>query len=228
MLLLQNSISFLKEIERRSRHFKLYRAALEGDWNTVERIYKQVDIDILVKLSKDGSVALHISAATGHTGFVKKLLENMNKEDLAVKNNAGNMTFFLAATSERVEIVKARMKKNEDIVNIRGDNDILPLHKAALIRDKEMVEYLYEATADVILDHDNDHIELLISLINRGWYVLLDVALHLVERHPQIALARDKNGEEIALHRLARLPVLTRILDFNTIKVYKKSAIYLC
>ncbi|XP_031247658.1 ankyrin repeat-containing protein NPR4-like [Pistacia vera] len=223
VLLLQNSISFSKEIERRSRHFKLYRAALEGDWNTAEKIYKEEGIDIPVKLSKDGGTALHISAAAGHTGFVKKLLEKMNKEDLAVKNNAGNTAFFLAVASERVEIVRAMMKKNEDIVKIRGDNDILPLHKAALIGDKEMVEYLYEATADVILDHDNDRIELLISLINRSWY---DAALHLVERHPQIALARDKN-EETALHRLARLPVLTRVLDLNSIEVCKKSAIYL-
>ncbi|XP_031269161.1 uncharacterized protein LOC116127669 [Pistacia vera] len=137
VLLLQNSISFSKEIERRSRHFKLYRAALEGDWNTTERIYKEEDIDILVKLSKDGGTALHISAAARHTGFVKKLLEKMNKEDLAVKNNAGNMAFFLAVASERVEIFKAMMKKNEDRVKIRGANDILPLHKAALIGDKE-------------------------------------------------------------------------------------------
>ncbi|XP_031275015.1 ankyrin repeat-containing protein NPR4-like [Pistacia vera] len=213
----------MDEIERRNRRFKLYRAASRGDWNTAERIYKEDEINIPVMLSKDGGTDLHIAAAAGHTGFVKKLLEQMNKEDLAVKNNAGNTAFFLAAASKKVEIVKAMMKKNEDIVKIRGDNDILQLHKAALIGDKETVEYLYEANADEILDHDNDHIELLISLINRGWY---DVALQLVERHPQIALARDKN-EETALHRLARLPVLTRILDFNSIKVCKNSAIYL-
>ncbi|KAJ0018398.1 hypothetical protein Pint_12348 [Pistacia integerrima] len=161
VLLLQNSISFSKEIERRSRHFKLYRGALEGDWNTTERIYKEEDIDIPVKLSKDGAPLSIFQLQQGTLVF-----SNWRQKD---------------------------------------------------------VEYLYEATADVILDHDNDLIELLISLINRGWY---DVSLHLVERHPQIALARDKN-EETALHRLARLPVLTRILDFNAIKNCKKSAIYL-
>ncbi|XP_031247657.1 ankyrin repeat-containing protein At5g02620-like [Pistacia vera] len=167
-LLLQNSISFSKD-----------------DWNTVEKIYKEEDIDIPVKLSKDGGTALHIAVAEGHTDFVKKLLEKMNKQDLAVKNNASNTAFFLAAASKRVEIVKAMMKKNEDIVKIRGDNDILPLHKATLIGDKETVEYLYEATADEILDHDNDHIELLISLINRSWYdngqEIPDSAFELVE-----------------------------------------------
>ncbi|KAJ0016441.1 hypothetical protein Pint_12326 [Pistacia integerrima] len=38
--------------------------------------------------------------------------------------------------------------------------------------------------------------------------VFLDVALDLVKRHPQIALARGKN-KETALHLLARMPVLT-------------------
>ncbi|KAJ0016961.1 hypothetical protein Pint_12269 [Pistacia integerrima] len=150
-------------------------------------------------------MALHIAAAAGHTGFVKKLLEHMNKEALAVKNNAGNTGFFLAAASKRVEIVKAMVKKNEDIINIRGDNGMLPLHKAALIGDKETVEYLYKATRDEILDHDNDRIELLISLINRGLY---DIALDLVQRHPELATARDKN-EETALHSLARMPIET-------------------
>ncbi|KAJ0017465.1 hypothetical protein Pint_12312 [Pistacia integerrima] len=147
----------------------------------------------------------------------------MNKEDLAVKNNAGNTAFFLVAASKRVEIVKAMMEKNEDIVKIRGDNDMLPLHKVALEGDKEMVEYLYEATGDELLDN-NDRFHLLVNLINHGLY---DVALDLVERHPQIVLARGKN-EETALHLLVRMPVLTRILDFNSIRLCKDSAIHMC
>ncbi|KAJ0018609.1 hypothetical protein Pint_12287 [Pistacia integerrima] len=124
----------------------------------------------LVKLSKDGDTVLHIAAAgERHTGFVKKLLEQMNKEDLAIKNNAGNTAFFLAAASKRVEIVKAMMEKNEDKVKIRGDSDMLPLHKAALMGDKETVEYLYDATGDELLD-DNDRFELLLNLVNNGLY----------------------------------------------------------
>ncbi|XP_031247660.1 ankyrin repeat-containing protein NPR4-like [Pistacia vera] len=123
----------------------------------------------------------------------------MNKEDLAVKNNAGNTAFFLAVASERVEIFKAMMKKNEDRVKIRGANDILPLHKAALIGDKETVEYLYEATADVILDHDNDLIELLISLINRGWYDN-DVKRDVIKRcQSMLRMQRVKERNKLSL-----------------------------
>ncbi|XP_031282083.1 ankyrin repeat-containing protein NPR4-like [Pistacia vera] len=164
----------LTEIEKRNRHFKLCWAALEGDWNTAKRIYKEDNIDTQVKLSKDGDIALHIAAVARRT-----------------------------AASKRIEIVKAMMEKNEDIVKIRGDNDMLPLHKVALEGDKEMVEYLYEVTGDELLDN-NDRFHLLVNLINHGLY---DVALDLVERHPQIALARGKN-KETALHLLARMPDL--------------------
>ncbi|XP_031269186.1 uncharacterized protein LOC116127688 isoform X3 [Pistacia vera] len=139
----------------------------------------------------------------------------MKIEDLAIKNNAGNTAFFLAAASGEVEIIKAMMKKNGDLTKNLGNNGILPLHKAALMGNKEIVQYLYGATQDEKLDNDNDRIELLISLVNRSLYdlslhinfglivVLLDIALDLVQRHPELATARDKN-EEIALHSLAR------------------------
>ncbi|XP_031247664.1 ankyrin repeat-containing protein ITN1-like [Pistacia vera] len=201
VLLLQNSISFSEEIERRNRHFKLYVATLNGDWNTAERIYEEDNIDAQVKLSKDGNTALHVAAAARHTGFVKKLLEKMNKEDLAVKNNAGNTAFFLAAASKRVEIVKDMMEKNKDIVKIRGDNSMLPLHKAALVGDRDMVEYLYEATGDELLD-SNDRFELLVNLINHGLYAsgqeIPESAFELVEcLWKQVMLLDDSRILEI-------------------------------
>ncbi|KAJ0018430.1 hypothetical protein Pint_12284 [Pistacia integerrima] len=74
-------------------------------------------------------MALHIAATAKHTGFVKKLLEQMKIEDLAIKNNAGNTAFILAAASGEVEIVEAIMKKNEDLAKNLGNNGMLSLHK---------------------------------------------------------------------------------------------------
>ncbi|XP_031269173.1 uncharacterized protein LOC116127680 isoform X2 [Pistacia vera] len=188
----------MDEIEKKNRHFQLCWAALEGDWNIAERIYKEDNIDTQVKLSKDGDTALHIAAAARRTGFVKKLLEQMNKDDLAIKNNAGNTAFFLAAASKRVEIVKAMMGKNEDVVKIRGDNDMLPLHKAALEGDKEMVEYLYEATGDELLDN-NDRFHLLINLINHGLYDN-EVKRDVIKRcPPMFGRQRMKERNELSL-----------------------------
>ncbi|XP_044497496.1 uncharacterized protein LOC123219552 [Mangifera indica] len=221
----QNSTSSLKsedQIELRNRHFKLYLDAVDGDWNSAEKIFEEDKIDITAILSKKGDTALHIAAACGRTGFVKKLLEQMNKEDLAIENNAGNTAFFLAAASGKVEIAEAMMEKNEDVVKIRGFNDMLPLHKAAMAGDKEMVEYLYEATGDELLD-DNDRFDLLVNLLHLGLY---DIALDLAERHPQVALARDKN-EETALHHLARITALRRRIDSSLIRFCKRTAFFL-
>ncbi|KAJ0018072.1 hypothetical protein Pint_12307 [Pistacia integerrima] len=195
-VLVINSTSSSEDNERRIRHFKLYRAALKGDWNTAEKIYEEDKDYMAAKLSKEGDTALHIAAAARHTGFVKKLLEQMQMEDLTIKNNVGNTAFFLAAASGQVDIAEAMVEKHGDLVMIRGEDDMLPLHKAALMGNEEMVEYLYRATGCKLLDHDNDLIELLVSLINRRLY---DVAFNLVRRHPELATAQDKN-EETALH----------------------------
>ncbi|XP_031282122.1 uncharacterized protein LOC116140663 isoform X3 [Pistacia vera] len=104
-----------------------------------ERIYEEDKDYIAAKLSKEGDTALHIAAAARHTGFVKKLLEQMQMEDLTIKNNVGNTAFFLAAASGEVDIAEAMMEKNGDLVMIRGEDDMLPLHKAALMGNEEMM-----------------------------------------------------------------------------------------
>ncbi|XP_031273196.1 uncharacterized protein LOC116131668 [Pistacia vera] len=158
------------EIGMRNKRFALYRATLKGDWDRFQGIDMKHEINMTAKLSKEGDTALHIAAAARRTGFVKKLLEHMNKDDLSIKNNAGNTAFFLAVSSGEVDIVKAlkeknedlvknrekdMMEKNEDVVKNRGDNYILPLLQAAVMGNKEMVEYFYEATRDELLD-DNE------------------------------------------------------------------------
>ncbi|KAJ0016442.1 hypothetical protein Pint_12327 [Pistacia integerrima] len=221
----------------RNKRFELYRATLKGDWDRFQGIDMKHEINMTAKLSKEGDTALHIAAAARRTGFVKKLLEHMNKEDLSIKNNAGNTAFFLAVSSGEVDIVKALkeknedlvknrekdvMEKNEDVLKNRGDNYILPLLQAAVMGNKEMVEYLYEATGDELLD-DNDRFKLVVDLIPHGLY---DVALDLVERHPQIAHIHGEHGE-IVLHHLARLHVPRLTVDLSLSRLCGKSTIYL-
>ncbi|XP_044495787.1 uncharacterized protein LOC123218399 [Mangifera indica] len=215
------------EIETRKRHSKLYGAALKGDWHKAEIIFEKHENDDTAKLSKEGDTALHIAAAAGRPYFVEKLVRKMKKEDLAIKNNAGNTAFFLAAASENVAIVKAMIAENEDLIKIKGDNDMLPLVMAAITGNKEMIEYLYEATAEELLD-DFNCIELLVSLINHGLY---DIASDLVERHPKKAIARDKS-QLTALHHLAKMPVQMPVhrffFDCDLIKVGTRLLIKLC
>ncbi|KAJ0018606.1 hypothetical protein Pint_12299 [Pistacia integerrima] len=240
----------LADKQTRIRHLKLYQAALSGDWSMAVGIYKKHKNDIRARISKEGDTALHIAAAAEQTDFLKKLVNNINKEDLATTNYAGNTAFCLAAVSGNVELAQVMMNKmkKEDLTTkkgagktayclsvesqkvelpnmieesrnladvlersrnlamIRGRNEMLPLYMAALFGHKEMVQFLYEATDDKSL-YDNDRIELLITLISNGLY---DVALDLLEKHPELAVACDGN-EETALLALARMPIASQI-----------------
>ncbi|KAJ0082595.1 hypothetical protein Patl1_12329 [Pistacia atlantica] len=240
----------LADKQTRIRHLKLYQAALSGDWSMAEDIYKKHKNDIRARISKEGDTALHIAAAAEQTDFLKKLVDNINKEDLATTNNAGNTAFCLAAVSGNVELAQVMMNKmkkedltakkgagktayclsvesqkvelpnmieestnladvlerSRNLAMIRGRNEMLPLYMAALFGHKEMVQFLYEATDDESL-YDNDRIELLITLISNSLY---DVALDLLEKHPELAVSCDGN-EETALLALARTPIASQI-----------------
>ncbi|KAJ0018529.1 hypothetical protein Pint_12219 [Pistacia integerrima] len=178
----------LADKQTRIRHLKLYQAALSGDWSMAE-------------------------AAAEQTDFLKNLVDNINKEDLATINNAGNTAFCLAAVSGNVELAQKVelpnmieestnlayvLERSRNLAMIRGRNEMLPLSMAALFGHKEMVQCLYEATDDESL-YDNNRIELLITLISND----------LLERHSELAVA-DGN-EETALLALARTPIASQI-----------------
>ncbi|KAJ4702459.1 Ankyrin repeat family protein [Melia azedarach] len=187
--------------ETRIRHLKLYRAALNGNWDIAKGIYDNYNQDIAVGISKERDTALHIAAAAKHTNFVKELVKRMNEEDLAEKNNVGNTALCLAAASGKVELAKVMMEKNKALAMIRDRNEMLPLHMATSLGHKELVKFIYQETKDE-LDNE-DRIELLVTLINTDLY---EVALELLGDFPELATARDRNNET-ALHALARKPL---------------------
>ncbi|KAJ0017473.1 hypothetical protein Pint_11158 [Pistacia integerrima] len=149
----------------------------------------------------------------------------MNLYDLAMKNADGNTAFFLAAATGNVELAQVIASSNLNLVvheihdgifrpdvlsysveMIRNTDGKLPLHMAAYLGHRNMVRYLYRITTDVM--SDDDRTQLFVTLINSDIYVELctpDVALNLLEEHPELATARDENGET-GLHALARKP----------------------
>ncbi|KAJ0008010.1 hypothetical protein Pint_30335 [Pistacia integerrima] len=70
----------------------------------------------------------------------QELVKYMAREQLASKNFDGDTSFVLAAASPRVEAVMARLKKNDELHSIRGnDKGMLPIHIAAQRGHKDMV-----------------------------------------------------------------------------------------
>ncbi|XP_031257885.1 uncharacterized protein LOC116115895 isoform X2 [Pistacia vera] len=206
-------------METRIRHLKLYRAAFKGDWRVADYIYRAHPNEISARITKERDTALHISVSAEHIAFVKKLAKKMNLYDLAMKNADGNTAFFLAAATGNVELAQVIASSNLNLVvheihdgifrpdvlsysveMIRNNDGKLPLHMAAYLGHRNMVRYLYRITTDVM--SDDDRTQLFVTLINSDIY---DVALNLLEEHPELATARDENGET-GLHALARKP----------------------
>ncbi|GMP74480.1 hypothetical protein CsSME_00031888 [Camellia sinensis var. sinensis] len=93
------------------------------------------------------------------------------------------------------------INKNEHLPMIRGSQGMTPLCMAALLGHSDMVWYLYQKTKSKDLS-DEDRIGILNTCVSTDLY---DVALDILKHNPQLAVARDGNGET-ALHVLARKP----------------------
>ncbi|KAI6704796.1 hypothetical protein NL676_007758 [Syzygium grande] len=146
--------------------------------------------------------ALHIAAGEGHREFVEELVKMMLPEDLELQNKDGDTALYFAAASGDREMAKALVDKNPRLPLIRGNNEATPLYIAALLGKQDMVRYLLSVTDDRYLTN-LDCIDILGATISSN---LFDVSLRLIGQHPNLALARMRNGET-ALHVLARMPL---------------------
>lgn len=150
----------------------LYHAAIKGDWKAAKlEIEKNADI-VRFGITADADTALHIAAAAKHATFVEKLVERMDKRDLALQNKLGNTAFCFAAASGIVRSAKAMYKRNRDLPLIRGHGDRTPLYMAASFGHQEMMCYLYEKTDFEELS-DKERILLLIVTISADFYGML-------------------------------------------------------
>lgn len=183
LIYIYNSFSFdLSDKEERLRQLILYRAAMDGDWKSAEKIYKDYQKDITATLSKQEDTALHIAVTAKRSTFVKELLKNQPEGTMGLldmKNKAGDTPFCLAAACGNVKLAKLMMKtvqelqqidpREGNLAMIPGRQHMLPLEMAALFSHKEMVKYLYPITLIESLD-EHSRLNLFINMIINGLY----------------------------------------------------------
>uniref|UniRef100_A0A2P2MNW1 Uncharacterized protein MANES_14G165800 n=1 Tax=Rhizophora mucronata TaxID=61149 RepID=A0A2P2MNW1_RHIMU len=163
--------------KKEERKWRLYLAAISGQWEIAAEIYKDDPRVINDRITRRGDTALHVAAAAGHTQFVNQLIQIMTPEAVRRKNDEGkdkkeqgNTAFCHAAISGNVDIAKIMLQtvKGSDLLTIRGKMNVLPLYMAALFGRKKMVHYLYEKTIDTM--ENKEPIDLLVTLIDNGMY----------------------------------------------------------
>lgn len=148
---------------------RIYRAALRGDWLEIERVASISPKWIRSKITKGGETVLHIAAAAKHLHLVKELVNLMDADSLTLANKLGNTALCFAAVSGVVKIAEVMVKKNKELPNIRGSQDMTPLHMAVLLGHQHMVWYLLQVTDDEQLT-DQDRIGLLTSSIDTDMF----------------------------------------------------------
>ncbi|KAL5577485.1 hypothetical protein UlMin_019184 [Ulmus minor] len=178
----------------------LYKAGIKGDWEKAKHIIDENPTILNVCITKGGLTVLHLAAGARNVNFVEQLTKMMSKEDLELQDGKGNTALAFAAAAGNVQVAEVLMRKNVNLVTIRGGKGTTPLYVAALFGHSEMAHYLYLRTNDLL--EPKDRTGIFFTCINTGIY---DLALEMLEDDTSLATARDKDNKT-ALHLFARMP----------------------
>ncbi|KAL6327293.1 hypothetical protein AAG906_018593 [Vitis piasezkii] len=167
-----------------SQYQGLIKALNRGKWNDIESFFNENPGAVRAKISPKGETALHIAARAGHVKVVEEL------------NNGGRTPLDLAALNGFKEIAQCMIKKNTELTSILDKEGILPVVRACYRGKKEVTRLLYS-------EGKNGATLLGYCIATK----FLDIALHILEKHPSLAVTLDKNGVS-PLYTLGQKPSL--------------------
>jgi ankyrin repeat protein len=119
-------------------------------------------------ISRGYETVLHIASGARHIHFVEKLVEMMDKEDLALQDINGNTALCIAAAAGSKDIVQVLKQHNDSLLTIRGGKDMAPPYMAAVLGQSEMAWYLYNESKTILEKTDREN--LFFSCINNCLY----------------------------------------------------------
>ncbi|KAA0055403.1 ankyrin repeat-containing protein [Cucumis melo var. makuwa] len=199
-------IKITDEQENIKNAVKLHQAALKGDWEAANDIFKKDTSWITKKITIRENTALHIAAAAKHISFVEKLVKlySSNDFDLAIKNRDGRPALAYAAISGIVRIAETIVDNDHKLRDPVDDAHLkyLPLLSSVFYKLKDMASYLFSQTNFDALQ-TTQQLNLLLATVDSDYY---DIALDILKKKPELAKERVEENGETALHLLARKP----------------------
>ncbi|WCJ41371.1 Ankyrin repeat family protein [Euphorbia peplus] len=188
------------------RYLPLLKASLNGDWITANRYFQEDPALVTSYLSSKKETALHAAISTGCScdDFIRKLVEIMPVDSLALPNVYGHNALHYAAIVGHTDAAMVLIEKNPSLTLARDDDDCTPVLVASESAHKKTVKYLISVTPD---GHPSpfdgtDGVRLLTSLILCEYY---GFAIDLVKRKPMLATGKNRWGST-ALDILALKP----------------------
>ncbi|EYU28332.1 hypothetical protein MIMGU_mgv1a003521mg [Erythranthe guttata] len=182
------------EDSHQSWSLPLYKALNQGNWEIVEMIMRQQPAAITARLTPFAETPLLVAVKAGQgLPFIKKLLNFMPPEALALTDYFGSSALHAVAVLGNTQAARLFVEKNGDLPNFWNVDGCLPIHLAAMRGHREMTLYLFSVA------RENDVLGCLVTqIIFRAQYnrvfiniylgkLLVDLALYLVEHNPELA-----------------------------------------
>ncbi|KAG5542379.1 hypothetical protein RHGRI_022046 [Rhododendron griersonianum] len=146
---MKNKVSPFKTAkETRLNHYlPLYKAAIEGDWKTAE-VFIRIEPDaVRAPITPDSETALIVAVRVARRNrFVKKLVDKMSPDDLAIGDDTGRTALHRAAGSGNSAAAELLVRKDRGLVNLETHSKDTPLYYAAARGEKNrsMILWLME------------------------------------------------------------------------------------
>ncbi|XP_062174334.1 uncharacterized protein LOC133879675 [Alnus glutinosa] len=182
----------------------LIEALKSGNWNTAEEFLKRQPDARSAKITSVGETALSFAVAAGHEHIVEKLVDVMSVEELAIPDIYGNTALVVALNAGNYRMAACMLRKNNNLVSIEDEDKRIPVIQAIENGDIELTRYLYSLTPleDLTKENGANGATLcILAIYSRS----LDIALDLIQKRPQLALALDKEDRS-PLYALAESP----------------------
>lgn len=195
-----------------------YTAAKSNDPKSIENLRDfWREEGAMSPINNQGDTILHFIAIHDNVSALKLLIEErlVNSRDLRVKNKSGNTVLHEAAKFGRLEIVKALVSLDSELILERNNNGETPIYVVVVHGEKEVFTLLADNNlCDEITMTRDDGSTILHAAVTYEFY---DFAIELLKIYPELARKHDKNGWS-ALSILATKPLSFRSGSIYTVQ----------
>ncbi|KAE9444824.1 hypothetical protein C3L33_23278, partial [Rhododendron williamsianum] len=182
---LHQLVEDLKLAEQKKRvkydYLPLYKAAIEGNWADADKFLGKKPDAVRALITFDLETALIVAVkVVKRNAFVKKLVEMMSLEDLAIGDCNGRTALHRAAGAGNIEVAELLVKKNSGLLNLKTTENNMPLYYAAARGNKEMIRWLMDKMETEQLEDEPGP---------------TDIALEVLEKNPTLASFIPENED---------------------------------
>ncbi|KAJ0015292.1 hypothetical protein Pint_21654 [Pistacia integerrima] len=160
-----------------------------------------------VAITEKYETIFHVAAGANQTDFVEKMIDEISPDDLKLQNVKGDTAFCFAVVAGNLSIAEKMLKKDRDLLTIRGGRSLTPLNLAAMLGEREMALYLYREYYGGTLTLA-DKKQLFFDSIDTTLYDLARELLEGDDNENELAMTEYEHGDDLLtpLHQLALTP----------------------